>query len=285
MSEQTNNKEIDDIILFALNEDRGKEDVTTAAIFSKHEKAVGEFIIKANGIVAGLDIAAKVFAMVDYTIEFEKLMHDGSKAVYGDVAAKVSGPAFSLLTAERTALNFFQRMSGIATATHQFVEKIFDTKTKILDTRKTVPGLRLLDKMAVKLGGGENHRMGLYDMFLIKDNHIQVAGSITEAVNRCLEYRDAHYPGYKIEVETSTLEEVRELMSLPIDIIMLDNYTLDTMRAAVALIDGKFKTEASGGVNLDTVRDIALTGVDYVSVGAITHSIKALDISLELELL
>jgi nicotinate-nucleotide pyrophosphorylase (carboxylating) len=280
-----NNSIIDNIILAALNEDKGKEDITTAAIFSKNEKATGEFIIKASGVVAGLDVAARVFSLVDDTIVFEKLISDGSHVTYGDIAAKLSGSATSLLTAERTALNFSQRMSGIASATNEYVRKLHGTKAKILDTRKTAPGLRLLDKMAVKSGGGENHRIGLYDMFLIKDNHIQVAGSITEAVMRCVRYRDTKYPGYKIEVETSTLDEVREVMSLPVDIVMLDNYTLENMRAAVDIIGDKFKTEASGGVNLDTIRNIALTGVDFISVGAITHSNKALDISLELQMM
>lgn len=279
-----NDNIIDYIILTALNEDKGKEDITTAAIFSNNEKATGEFIIKATGVVAGMDVAARVFALVDESIVFEKLIPDGTPVKYGDIAAKLSGPAASLLTAERTALNFAQRMSGIASATHEYVERLQGTKAKILDTRKTVPGLRLLDKMAVKSGGGENHRIGLYDMFLIKDNHIQVAGSITEAVMRCVRYRDAKYPDYKIEVETSTLDEVREIMSLPVDVVMLDNYTLENMRAAVEMIGDRFKTEASGGVNLDTIRDIALTGVDFISVGAVTHSIKALDISLELQM-
>jgi nicotinate-nucleotide pyrophosphorylase (carboxylating) len=280
-----NNSLIDNIILTALSEDKGKEDITTSAIFSKNEKATGEFIIKATGVVAGLEVAKRVFTLVDDTIAFDIIIHDGTPVVYGDIAAKLSGPAASLLTAERTALNFSQRMSGIASATSEYVRKLQGTKAKILDTRKTVPGLRLLDKMAVKSGGGENHRIGLYDMFLIKDNHIQVAGSITEAVIRCVRYRDVKYPGYKIEVETSTLDEVREVMSLPVDIVMLDNYTLENMRTAVEIIGDRFKTEASGGVNLDTIRDIALTGVDYISVGAITHSIKALDISLELQMI
>ena len=285
MSKSSKNTLIDNIIARALNEDKGKEDITTAAIFSKSEEATGEFIIKASGVVAGLDVAARVFALTDDNIKFDIVIPDGSPVKYGDIAARLSGPAASLLTAERTALNFAQRMSGIASATNEYVKKLEGTKTKILDTRKTVPGLRLLDKMAVKLGGGENHRIGLYDMFLIKDNHIQVAGSITEAITRCIRYRDAKYPGFKIEVETSTLDEVREIMNVPIDVIMLDNYTLENMRLAVEMIGNKCKTEASGGVNLDTVRDIALTGVDFISVGAVTHSIKALDISLELQMI
>ncbi len=276
------NKEIIKIIKSALKEDIGTGDITTNAVIKKSKKAVGKFLVKADGVIAGLKVARKVFQIVDPKVKFKILIKDGSFVKRGDVAAIVSGSAKSILTAERTALNFLQRMSGIASMAKLFTEEISHTKAKLIDTRKTVPGLRLLDKMAVKTGGGENHRMGLYDMFLIKDNHIEVAGSITNAVNDCVQYQKKNKTKYKIEVETKNLKEVEEALKTDADIIMLDNFEIDEMKKAVQLVNGKFKTEASGGVNLDTVKLIAETGVDYISVGALTHSVKALDISLEI---
>lgn len=273
-------KNISKLISSALSEDIKNGDITTKATISKSKKAVGKFLVKADGIIAGLEIAKLVFKQVDPKIKFEIKINDGSKAKYGDIAAIVSGKAQSLLTAERTALNFLQRMSGIATSANLYSEKIKHTKAKIIDTRKTVPGLRTLDKLAVKLGGCANHRIGLYDMFLIKDNHIEVAGSITKAVEACVKYNKK----FKIEVETKNLKEVKEALTTKADIIMLDNFEIEEMKKAVELIDGKCKVEASGGVNLETVKAIAETGVDYISVGALTHSVKALDISLEITL-
>ena len=277
-------KNISKVISSALKEDIKNGDITTKATISKSKKAVGKFLVKADGIIAGLEIAKSVFKQVDPKIKFEIKINDGSKVKYGDVAAIVTGKAQSLLTAERTALNFLQRMSGIATSANLYSEKIKHTKAKIIDTRKTVPGLRTLDKLAVKLGGCTNHRIGLYDMFLIKDNHIEVAGSITNAVDACVKYNKRHNNKFKIEVETKNLKEVKEALTTKADIIMLDNFEVGEMKKAVELINGKCKVEASGGVNLETVKCIAETGVDYISVGALTHSVKALDISLEITL-
>lgn len=277
-------KSILKLISTALKEDVKKGDITTKATISKSKKAVGKFLVKADGIIAGLEITKAVFKSVDPKIKFEIKIKDGSKVKYGDVAAIVSGKAQSLLTAERTSLNFLQRMSGIATSANNHAEKVKHTKAKVIDTRKTVPGLRTLDKMAVKLGGCANHRIGLYDMFLIKDNHIEVAGSITKAVESCVKYNKKLHTKFKIEVETKNLKEVEEALNTKADIIMLDNFEIDEMKKAVKLINGKCKVEASGGVNLDTVKAIAETGVDFISVGALTHSVKALDISLEITL-
>lgn len=268
----------------ALKEDVKNGDITTKATISKSKKAVGKFLVKADGIIAGLEIAKAVFKSIDPKIKFELKINDGSKVKYGDIAAIVSGRAQSLLTAERTALNFLQRMSGIATSANNYSEKVKHTKAKVIDTRKTVPGLRTLDKLAVKLGGCSNHRIGLYDMFLVKDNHIEVAGSISKAVEACVKYNKKHRTKFKIEVETKNLNEVEEALTTKADIIMLDNFEIDEMKKAVKIINGKCKVEASGGVNLDTVKTIAETGVDFISVGALTHSVKALDISLEITL-
>ena len=275
-------KSILKLINNALKEDVKSGDITTKATIGKSKKAVGKFLIKTDGVIAGLEIAKEVFKSIDSKIKFEIKIKDGLKVKYGDVAAVVTGKAQSLLTAERTALNFLQRMSGIATASNIYYEKVKHTKAKVIDTRKTVPGLRMLDKMAVKLGGCENHRIGLYDMFLIKDNHIEVAGSITKAVEACIKYQKKHRTKFKIEVETKNLKEVEEAIKTKADIIMLDNFEIDDMKKAMQLINGKCKVEASGGVNLETIKEIAETGVDYISVGALTHSVKALDISLEI---
>lgn len=277
-------KPIIKLIKNALQEDVKNGDITTKATISKSKKAVGKFLVKADGVIAGLEITKAVFKTVDPKIKFEVKTNDGSKVKYGDVVAIVSGKAQSLLTAERTALNFLQRMSGIATSANNYSELVKHTKAKVIDTRKTIPGLRTLDKLAVKLGGCANHRIGLYDMFLIKDNHIEVAGSITKAVEACVKYNKKHRTKFKIEVETKNLKEVEEALTTKADIIMLDNFEIDDMKQAVKIINGKCKVEASGGVNLETVKAIAETGVDYISVGALTHSVKALDISLEITL-
>jgi nicotinate-nucleotide pyrophosphorylase (carboxylating) len=272
------------IIRQALDEDIQTGDVTTQAVIPDEVFGKGKFLVKANGVIAGLNIAEQVFKIVDDKIVYKVLICDGAKVNVGDIVAEVDGKASSILTAERTALNFLQRMSGIATLTNSFMEKIKHTKAKILDTRKTVPGLRLLDKEAVRLGGGKNHRIGLFDMFLIKDNHIEIAGSITNAVNECKDYQRKINLNLRIEVETKNLEEVKKALACNVDIIMLDNFRTDMMKKAVAIINGKCLVEASGNVKLDNVKEIAETGVDFISVGALTHSVKALDISLEVEL-
>ena len=270
------------IIENALSEDIGNGDITTSAIITKNTTGLGEFLVKQNGVVAGLDVLEILYSIFDPELDFKKNKNDGVKVTQGQVIATVEGNIASILTAERTALNFLQRMSGIATLTNEFIEKIKLTKAKILDTRKTAPGLRYIDKLAVKIAGCENHRMGLYDMFLIKDNHIIAAGSITKAVNACKKYRKANKANFKIEVETTNLEQVMEALKCKVDYIMLDNFNLTEMKKAVDLINGKCKTEASGGIDLNTVKQIAETGVDFISVGALTHSVKALDISLEI---
>lgn len=272
------------IIQSALDEDIQSGDVTTQAIIPESVFGNGKFLIKANGVIAGLNITQKVFQAVDEGIIFNQFVDDGSKVNQGEIVAEVTGKASSILTAERTALNFLQRMSGIATMTNKFVEEISHTKAKILDTRKTVPGLRLLDKEAVRLGGGKNHRIGLFDMFLIKDNHIEIAGSITKAIEACRNFQQKKNSNLKIEVETKNLDEVKEALACNVDIIMLDNFTIDLTKKAVKIIAGKCLIEASGNINLENVKEVADTAVDFISVGALTHSVKALDISLEVEL-
>jgi len=273
-----------EIIKRALDEDIQTGDVTTQAVIPDSVSGKGKFLVKSNGVIAGLNIAEQVFKIVDDKIVFKVLICDGEKVNVGDIVAEVEGNASSILTAERTALNFLQRMSGIATLTNTFVEKIKHTKAKILDTRKTVPGLRLLDKEAVRLGGGKNHRIGLFDLFLIKDNHIEIAGSITKAIDACRKFQQKKNSELKIEVETKNLEEVKEALTCSVEIIMLDNFRTEMMKKAVAIINEKCLVEASGNVNLDNVKEIAETGVDFISVGALTHSVNALDISLEVQL-
>ncbi|MDR3665640.1 MAG: carboxylating nicotinate-nucleotide diphosphorylase [Ignavibacteriaceae bacterium] len=275
---------ITDIIFTALKEDIGTGDITTIATIPDNVLGKGIFLIKDDGVIAGLDVTEQVFKTINKDLVFLRSMNDGAVVKNGDIVAIVEGSAASILTAERTALNFMQRMSGIATMASQFREKVKHTKAKIIDTRKTVPGLRFIDKLAVRIGGCENHRMGLYDMFLIKDNHIAVAGSITNAVKACRNYRDLKSENFLIEVETTNLVEVSEALQSGANIIMLDNFELGEMTKAVSLINGNCKVEASGGVNFNTVKNIAETGVDFISVGALTHSVKALDISLEVQL-
>jgi nicotinate-nucleotide pyrophosphorylase (carboxylating) len=277
------NAALEKIIKNALDEDIGSGDITTIATIPFELNGKGEFLVKGNGIIAGLDFLDAFFKIADPGLQFEKFKEDGNLLKYGQIAAAVTGKATSILTLERTALNFLQRMSGIATMTNIFIDKIKHTKTKILDTRKTVPGLREIDKLAVKIGGGTNHRIGLYDMFLIKDNHIAVAGSITKAVQACKEFNSKKNLSCKIEVETSNLDEVKEALNNSPDFIMLDNFHIDEMEKAVKLVGGKCLLEASGGISLDTIKEIAETGVDFISVGALTHSVKALDISLEIK--
>lgn len=272
------------VIKSALEEDIKSGDITTIATINPSLSAFGNFSVKQDGIVAGLNIVREVFYLVDPKLQFKTSRVDGEEVYKGEIIAQVEGSASSILTAERTALNFLQRMSGIATLSKIYSDKIKHTKAKIIDTRKTVPGLRLLDKYAVRMGGCENHRTGLFDMFLIKDNHIEVAGSITEAVKRCKKFQKENNSQFKIEVETANVAQVEEALKCSVDVIMLDNFKLADLKKAVRLVNGRCKLEASGGVNLETVAAIAETGVDYISVGALTHSVKALDISLDISL-
>ena len=268
---------ISDSIKRALEEDIGPGDVTTDNIVPADALLRGRIVAKQDGIVAGLEVAQEVMLALSDRITFVPKTTDGSKVNRGTVLAEVEGPARALLTGERTALNFLGRMSGIATLTRQFVDAVSTTTATILDTRKTAPGLRLTDKLAVRLGGGENHRTGLFDMVLIKDNHIDFAGSITAAVERVR----ASKTKLELEVETRSLDDVREALRLGVSRILLDNMSLETMREAVAICEGRAKLEASGNVTLTNVLEVAETGVDYISVGALTHSPPVFDVSLE----
>ncbi|MGZ8844282.1 MAG: carboxylating nicotinate-nucleotide diphosphorylase [Pyrinomonadaceae bacterium] len=260
----------------ALAEDIGRGDVTTEGIVPAGATLEGRVISKEDGIVAGLAVARAAFQMLDKEVEFEFFARDGDKVETAQTLAKIRGPARAILTAERTALNFLGRMSGIATRTRQFVNEVSGTRATILDTRKTAPNLRACDKLAVRLGGAANHRMGLYDMILIKDNHIDFAGSINEAVKRARK----HNQSLQIDVEARSLSDVSEALEAKVEWIMLDNMPREEMWRAVILNQGRAKLEASGNVTLENVRQIAETGVDYISVGALTHSVRALDVSL-----
>lgn len=273
--------EIQRAVRLALEEDIGAGDVTSSAIISPSEHLAGEFLVKDSGIIAGLGVMGEVFAQFDENIVYTPLMEEGSAVVPGDVVARVEGDGPGITIGERTALNFLQRMSGIATATRRYVDAMAGTRARILDTRKTAPGLRALDKFAVRLGGGTNHRHGLYDMVLIKDNHILAAGSITEAVERVREEVNGDLP---IEVEVESLEQLREALTLKVDRVMLDNMDAERMRQAVEVATGDVELEASGGITLENVAQVAATGVDYISVGALTHSVEALDVSLDITL-
>jgi len=261
----------------ALQEDIGPGDATTLSIVPADARMHGRILVKQDGVIAGLDVAAAVFHELDPDVALTALVEEGAAVTRGQVVADLSGSARALLSGERTTLNFLGRMSGIANLTRRYVEAVRGTHAVILDTRKTAPGLRALDKLAVLRGGGQNHRIGLYDMILIKDNHIDFAGSLTEAVRRAR----AAGTGLEIEVEARTLDHVREALELEVERILLDNMSVETMAEAVRITAGRAKLEASGNVNLETVAAIAATGVDYISVGALTHSARVLDISLD----
>jgi nicotinate-nucleotide pyrophosphorylase (carboxylating) len=268
------------LIQNALAEDIGDGDVTTLCTLAPGAMAVGRFIAKRAGVVAGLEIARLTFALLDERVRLEPHVTEGEAVQAGTVIGEISGPARAVLSGERVALNFMQRMSGIATLTRRFVDAVRGSSATILDTRKTAPGLRILDKWAVRLGGGQNHRSGLYDMVLIKDNHIAAVGSISEAVSRvraCDERRRA------IEVEVKNLTELQEVLGLAVDRVMLDNMSSEEMREAVRLTGGRVPLEASGNVTLENVAAVAATGVDFISIGMLTHSVRALDISLDFE--
>jgi len=268
---------IQPLIDIALAEDIGTGDVTTLTTIPEAQRATAEFMVKANGVIAGLPAVKQVFQTLDPCVTFEMLITDGCPVKSGEIVARVSGSAQVLLTAERTALNFLQHLSGIATLTASYVEAVKGTRARIVDTRKTLPGMRILDKYAVCMGGGSNHRFSLADGVLIKDNHITTAGGISQAI--CAARAWVPHT-LKIEVETEDRAMVEEAVTAGADIIMLDNMSLAEMRSCVKFIAGRALTEASGGVNLATVREIAECGVDLISVGALTHSVMALDISM-----
>jgi nicotinate-nucleotide pyrophosphorylase (carboxylating) len=269
-------------ISVALAEDTGVGDHSSLASIPHGITGHARLLIKESGIIAGLQVAKEVFSVTDASLETNILLKDGDSVKYGDIALTVEGRVHSILRAERLVLNIMQRMSGIATTTSLYVEKISGTKARITDTRKTTPGMRMLEKEAVRTGGGVNHRMGLYDMIMLKDNHIDYAGGIAAAVTRTREYLTEKKLSLKIEVEARNIDEVREILAAGgVDRIMLDNFTVEDTVKAVALIGNAAETESSGGITLANVRDYALCGVDYISIGALTHHIKSLDMSLK----
>ncbi len=273
---------IDEIVKQALIEDLGDGDHTSLATIPDSAFGKAQLIAKQNGILAGVDVAIKVFKAVDTGIQVEIIKKDGNIIREGDPVLVVEGNAQSILSAERTALNFIQRMSGIATFTYKMVRKLEGLKTKILDTRKTTPVNRAIEKMAVQIGGGHNHRFGLYDMIMIKDNHVDFAGGITQAIMATNEYLSNNNKDLKIEIEVRNFQELREAMETGgIDRIMLDNFTPEDLLMAVQIINHEYETEASGGITIENIREYAETGVDFISVGALTHQIKSLDLSLK----
>ena len=271
-----NENAIEEIVTRALAEDL--PDITSEAIFEPGDRGTARFLVKAPGVLAGMQFAAAVFRHIDAESRFIPLVDEGSMVAAGDIVAEVHAHVIALLAGERTALNFLQRASGIATATRRYVDAVHGTSAHICDTRKTAPGLRVLDKYAVVAGGGQNHRYGLFDMFLVKNNHVDRAGSITAAVSRI---RSRHMT-QKVMVEVRNQSELDEAIALTPDFILLDNMTSDAMRSAVAQCGGRIVLEASGGITIDNVRAVAETGVDRISIGALTHSVKALDISLRI---
>ncbi|WP_321516769.1 carboxylating nicotinate-nucleotide diphosphorylase [Marinifilum fragile] len=271
-----NIQELEYIIEHAFREDIGDGDITTNNLIPENSVAKASMTAKADGVIAGLPIAEKVFKKLDPNLIWKPLVKDGDTIEKGQVIVEMQGSFRALLTGERLALNLMQRMSGIASETAKYVAEVKHTNVQILDTRKTVPGLRTLDKYSVKTGGGTNHRIGLYDLVMIKDNHIKVAGGIAPAVEQIRKSIPNHI---KVEVETTNIKEVQEALSAGADIIMLDNMSNEAMTEAVQLVNGKAKTEASGNMNLERLKGVAETGVDFISIGALTHSVKALDIS------
>ncbi len=275
-------KTIEELINFAIEEDIGDGDHTSLSCIPADVTGSAVLIAKDNGILAGVEIAKKVFNLIDGDIYVEVKKTDGSEIKKGDEIFKVFGRARSILQAERLMLNYMQRMSGIATETNKYASLIADLDTQVLDTRKTTPNMRVFEKMAVKIGGGTNHRFGLYDMIMIKDNHIDFAGGIEQAINRVNKYLQEKGKDLKIEIEVRDFDELNQVLEVGnIHRIMLDNFTVEDTKKAVKLIDGKYETESSGGITLETIRDYALCGVDFVSVGALTHQIKSLDMSLK----
>ncbi|HEY9189202.1 MAG TPA: carboxylating nicotinate-nucleotide diphosphorylase [Ignavibacteria bacterium] len=276
--------EREDLIGFlesCLMEDVGEGDITTDAILTDGSIGNAKIISKEKGIIAGVKVAEILFGLVDEDLEFISKFKDGDEVNIGDEIILIHGNIKSILMAERTVLNFMQRMSGIASLTNKYVKEVAGTRAKIYDTRKTVPGLRLLDKYSVKIGGGENHRLGLYDMFLIKENHIASAGSISKAINLCYDYRKDEGLNYKIEIEVTNLEELKEVLDNgKADLILIDNFEIDDMKKAVEIVNNRCEVEASGGITFENLRKIAETGVDRISIGALTHSVKAFDLSL-----
>lgn len=273
---------IDRLIDLSFAEDIGDGDHTTLCCIPEDAMGKSHLLIKEDGILAGVEIAKKVFARFDPTMVVEVLMTDGTPVHRGDIAMVVSGKVRSLLQTERLMLNIMQRMSGIATMTHRYVERIEGTGARVLDTRKTTPGMRMLEKLAVKIGGGTNHRIGLFDMILLKDNHVDFAGGISQAITRCHSYLKEHNLDLKIEIEVRNFDELNQVLDCGgVNRIMLDNFTVENTRKAVEIINHRYEVESSGNINFDTIRGYAEQGVDFISVGALTHSVKGLDMSFK----
>lgn len=272
---------LEDFIINALNEDIGDGDHSSLACIPATAQGKAKLIAKEEGILAGVEVGEAIFKYVDSEFSIKRLINDGTHIKPGDVILEISGSSQTLLKCERLVLNVMQRMSGIATRTNEYVKVLEGLNTKILDTRKTTPGMRFLEKEAVKIGGGTNHRMGLYDMIMLKDNHIDFAGGVEKAINAVHSYLETKGKKLKVEVEVRDMEELNEVIRVgKVDRVMLDNFSVEMTKEAVKLIDGKFEIESSGGITMDTFRAYAETGVDYISVGALTHHIKSLDLSL-----
>ena len=273
---------IEDFIQLAITEDIGNGDITSLSCVPAQATSSARLLVKAQGILAGVEVALKVWSVLDPDLNVEVYLHDGAEVNSGDVAFLVSGSARSILKGERLVLNLMQRMSGIATYTHRLVQQLHGTKAILLDTRKTTPGFRQFEKWAVRIGGGQNHRNGLYDMVMIKDNHVDFAGGIQQAITACRHYLSHSALHVKVEVECRNLEEVQEVLKTGgVDRIMLDNFSPEQLRQALEQIKGRFETEASGGITETNLRSYAETGVDYISIGALTHSYRSLDLSLK----
>lgn len=273
---------LDEFIQQALQEDIGSGDHSSLSCIDKTIIGKMKLLVKEDGVLCGVEVAKEVLRQVDPTIRMSQFLKDGDLIQKGDIVFEIEGPAQSMLTAERTLLNFMQRMSGIATNSKRYSDAVQGTGTKILDTRKTTPGLRIFEKYAVIVGGSKNHRFGLYDMIMLKDNHIDFAGGIEKAIDTTREYLHSHHLDLKIEIETRNLDEVKRVIQHGgVDRIMLDNFTPEKIREALHLIAGKYETEASGGITLENIRGYAESGVDYISIGALTHHIKSLDLSLK----
>lgn len=272
----------EELIDLAFAEDIGDGDHTTLCCIPEDAMGKQKLLVKEAGIIAGVDIARKIFARFDKDLKMETFIEDGAEVKPGDIVFIVTGKVRSLLQTERLMLNVMQRMSGIATMTHHYMERLKGTKTRVLDTRKTTPGMRMLEKQAVRIGGGVNHRIGLFDMILLKDNHVDFAGGIPQALERCHKYLDERGMSLKIEIEVRNFDELQTVLEIGgVDRIMLDNFTPENTRKAVEMIAGRFETESSGGITYDTLRDYAECGVDFISVGALTHSVKGLDLSFK----
>ena len=274
--------EIKDFVRLSIEEDVKLGDHSTLSCIPKNKLGSAKLLIKENGIISGIEVAKEIFKTYNNSIEFIANLKDGEKVKIGDIAFTVNGSSRTLLTIERLVLNVMQRMSAISTLTDKFVQELKGFNTKVLDTRKTTPLNRFLEKQAVKIGGGHNHRFGLYDMIMLKDNHIDFAGGIKEAIIKANNYIDTENLNLKIEIETRNLQELKEVLKYGgVDRIILDNFSFEDLKLGVELINGKFETEASGGIDLKTIKNYALCGVDYISVGALTHSVKNMDLSLK----